>query len=82
MIGDAAQHISEPGLGVDAVEFGGGDQGVDCGRALAAAIGTGEPPSPASQSNTTQRTLSGIVRHADAAVVEKAGEGRPALEDS
>ena len=82
MIGDATQHIGEPGLGVDAVEFGGGDQGVDCGRALAAAIGTGEPPSPASQSNTTQRTLSGIVRHADAAVVEKAGEGRPALEDS
>ena len=27
MIGDATQHIGEPGLGVDAVEFGGGDQG-------------------------------------------------------
>ena len=38
MVGDAAQHIGEPGLGVDAVEFGSGNQGINCGRALAAAI--------------------------------------------
>src|SRR5215469_14690115 len=49
MIGDAAQHISEPGLGVDAVEFGRGNQGIDRGCALAAAIGTGKEPSAAPQ---------------------------------
>jgi hypothetical protein len=42
MIGDAAQHIGEPGLGIDAVEFGSGNQRIDCGCALATAIGTGE----------------------------------------
>jgi len=46
MIGDAAQHIGEPGLGVDAIEFGSGNQGINRGRALAAAIGTGEQPCP------------------------------------
>jgi hypothetical protein len=44
MIGDAAQHIGEPGLRIDAVEFGGGNQGIDRGCALATAIGTGEEP--------------------------------------
>ena len=43
---DAAQHIGEPGLGVDAIEFGSGNQGINRGRALAAAIGTGEQPCP------------------------------------
>lgn len=46
MVGDAAQHIGEPGLGVDAIEFGSGNQGINRGRALAAAIGTGEQPCP------------------------------------
>src|SRR5437762_611299 len=44
MIGDATQDVCEPGLRVDAVELGGGDQGVHCGSALAAAIGPGEQP--------------------------------------
>jgi hypothetical protein len=40
MIGDASKHIAQVGLGIEAVELGGLDQGVDCGRALAAsAIG-------------------------------------------
>ena len=42
VIGDAAQHVGEPGLRVDVVELGGGDQGVDRGGPLAAAIGAGE----------------------------------------
>ena len=73
MIGDAAQHIGEPGLGVDAIEFGGGNQGIDRGRALVTAIGTREQPCPTPQGNTAQCALSSIVRQADATVVEKAG---------
>jgi hypothetical protein len=51
MIGDAVQHIREPGLGIDAVEFGRGNQGIDCGRALATAIGAGEQPRAAPEGN-------------------------------
>jgi Nucleotidyltransferase domain len=39
VIGDAAQHIAEPGLRIDIVELGGGDQRVHRRRPLAAAIG-------------------------------------------
>jgi hypothetical protein len=80
MIGDAAQHIGEPGLGIDAVELGSGNQRIDCGCVLAAAIGTGQQPCPAPQGNTAQCALSGFVRQADAPVVKKAGGGRPAPE--
>jgi hypothetical protein len=75
MIGDATQHIGEPGLGIDAVEFGSGNQGIDRSGALAAAIGTGEEPIASAEGYAAQRALSGIVRQADAAVVKKAGEG-------
>ena len=51
MIGDAAQHIGEPGLGIDAVEFCRGDQGVDRGGTLTAAVGAGEQPRAASERN-------------------------------
>ena len=44
MIGDTAQHVGEPSLGVDAIEFGRGDQGVDRGSAFAAAVGAGKQP--------------------------------------
>jgi hypothetical protein len=38
LIGDAAQHIGEPGLRIDGVEFGRGNQGIDRGGALAATV--------------------------------------------
>ena len=38
MIGDAAQRIGEPSLGIEAIEFGRGNQGIDRGGALAAAV--------------------------------------------
>jgi len=49
MIGDASEHVGEPGLRVDIVELSGGDQGVYRSRALAAAVGAGEKPGPAPQ---------------------------------
>ena len=42
MIVDPAEHTGEPGLRVDVVELGRGDQGVHRCGALAAAVGTGE----------------------------------------
>ena len=38
MVGDTAEHIGEPGLRVDAVEFRRLDQGVGDGRRLATAL--------------------------------------------
>jgi hypothetical protein len=37
MIVDARQHVGEPGLWIDIVELGGGDEGVD-GRSAPAAL--------------------------------------------
>jgi hypothetical protein len=51
-----------------------------CSSALAAAVGAGEQLGLAADRYATQCPLGGIVRQADAAVIEKAGEGRPALE--
>jgi len=51
VIGDAAQDVGEPGLGIDAVEFGGTDQRVDRRGALAATVGAGEQPGFAPEGN-------------------------------
>ena len=45
MIIDPAQHVGEPGLRIDVVELGRGDQRVHRGGALVAAIGTSQQPS-------------------------------------
>lgn len=44
MGGDAPENVSEPSLGVDVVELGGGDEGVDGGCSLATAVGATETP--------------------------------------
>ena len=44
------------------------------------AIGAGEGPVVAADGDAAQRPLGGVVGHAEAAVVEEAGEGLPALE--
>ena len=80
MIGDAAQCICEPGLRVDGVELGGADERIDGRGALAAAVGAGEEPGFAAEGDAAQRAFGGVIGQADAAVVEEAGEGGPALE--
>ena len=77
MVGDAGEHVGEPGLGIDVVELGGDDQAVQERRRAAAAIGAGEQPGLAAESQAAQRPLGGVVGEADPAVVEEAGEGRP-----
>jgi hypothetical protein len=38
MLGDAADHLTQVGLGVEAVEFARADQAVDCRRTLASRV--------------------------------------------
>jgi hypothetical protein len=68
VIGDAGQHVGEPSLGIDIVEFGGVDQREHDRGALAAAIGAGEQPGLAAQRNPAQLALGRVVTQADAAV--------------
>ena len=79
MIGQASEHVGEPGLRVDIVELGGGDQRVDGSSAPAAFVGAGIPVlSP--QGNGPQLAFGGVVRHAKPPILEEAGEGVPPVE--
>src|SRR5207302_1019562 len=80
MIGDPTQDVGEPGLWVDAVELSGLEHGEHRSSALAAAVRASEQPGLAADCDPAQRPLSRIVGQADASVVEKAGEGGPALQ--
>ena len=73
MVGDASEHVGEPGLRIDAIELGGGDQGVDRRCPLATAVGADEQPRAAPECNPAQRPLGGVIAQADAAVVEGTG---------
>jgi hypothetical protein len=44
MIRQAGQRVGKPGLGINVVELGGGDESVDRSRTPAALIGAGERP--------------------------------------
>jgi hypothetical protein len=80
MIGQACEHVGEPGLWIDVVELGGGDQRVDGSGAPTAFVGACEGPVFAPHCDGAQFALGGVVRHAQSAVVEEARECRPALE--
>ena len=51
MISDAGEDVGEPGLGIDVVEAGGDDEGVEYGGAMSACIGAGEGPVLAAESH-------------------------------
>jgi hypothetical protein len=44
MLCDTGEHVGEPGLRIEVVQLASDDHGVHGGRALAAAVGTGEEP--------------------------------------
>ncbi len=71
MVGDACEHVGEPGLWVDVVELRGLDQCVDDGGALATAIRAAEQPRLATQRDAAKSALGGVVSETDAAVVEE-----------
>lgn len=80
MVGDAAEHVLEPRLGVDVVQLGRRDQRVDCGCPLAPAVGASGQPTASAEGDAAQRSFGAIVGQADPAVVEEVGEGGTALE--
>ena len=45
MIGNARQHVSEPGAWIDIVQFGGDDQRIHRRGPIATTVGTREQPS-------------------------------------
>src|SRR5688572_2192385 len=80
MIGDAGEHVGEPGARVDITELCRLDQREDHGGTLAAGVGAAEGPVAAADGDAAHGALGGVVGHADAAVVEEARERAPALE--
>ena len=79
MIRQPGEHVGEPSLRIDVVELGGRDQRIDGCGATAAFVRTGEGPVAAPDRDATQLSLGGVVRHAEAAVIEEAGKRTPAL---
>ena len=73
-VGDPGKHIGQPGLWIDVVELTGPDQGIHCRRAYAATIRTTEEPGFSAQTDTSERSLSRIVRQTDPTIFEEAGE--------
>ena len=80
MVGDAGEHVGEPGLRVDIVEPSGLDQRVQDGGSVTTAVGAAEQPGFAAKRHTAQGTLGCIVRQTEPAVIEEAGERRPAAQ--
>lgn len=78
MIGDAAEHIGEVVLWVDAAELGAFDQRVDGRGATTAGIGAGEEVILAADGDAAQGPFGRIVVERQAAIVEAACEGGPA----
>lgn len=78
MVVDPRQDIGEPSARVNIVELGGGDQGVDGGRTLAAAVRSHEQPGLAADGDAAQGAFGGVVRQVNPAVAEEAGEAFPA----
>ena len=79
-VGAKRNAIGEPGLRIDVVELRGADERVHDSGPHAPAVGAGEEPRFASETDAAQRPLGGVVGEADAAVVEEAREAAPALE--
>ena len=78
VVGDAAEHVTQVGFGIEAVQFGRLDQRVYRCGALAAAIGAGEDPILSAEGEGPDGTLGGIVRDFEAAVCEIPGQRLPA----
>src|SRR6516162_730793 len=81
MVWQAREHVSEPGLRIDGVELGRGNQRVDSGGTTTAFIGAGEGPVLTSDGDSPQFTFGGVVGQANPSVIQEAREGLPASED-
>ena len=78
VIVDAGERIGEPGLRIDVVELRGLDQRGHGRRPVGTTFGAGEEPRLSAKCKSPKSTLGRIIRQADPAVVDKAGEPVPA----
>ena len=76
MFGDAAEHIAEPGKGIDADKFAGRDKAAQHGRGFAAVIAPEEGPVVAAHCKPSQRAFGGIVVDGQIAVGAVASQRR------
>src|SRR3954469_3589350 len=74
------QNVSQPGARVDLIEFGRLDKGVERRRPPPTRVRAGEGPVPPSDGNAPDGSFRRIVGQADAPILKKARERRPALE--
>jgi hypothetical protein len=70
IIGDAREHVMQIGLGIEAVQLGRLDQGIEDGRALGPEVGAGEQVVLAPERHAAQRPFGGVVFDRDAPIVE------------
>ena len=75
---DAVKDVCEPGLGIDAVELCGLDQGVDGRSTLPAGVRACEQPVLAAERETTDGPLCRIVIDLEGAVIEVTCQSWPA----
>ena len=77
--GKAKQHIAQVGKGVEAVAFGGLDEGVVVGGGAASAVGAQEEPVFAAHGDAAQGLFGWVVVDVEYAVVEIPGERAPVV---
>jgi hypothetical protein len=77
-VDDPGDDVGEIGLRLDSAELAGFDERGDDGPVLAAAVGAGEQRVLAIESDGTDCALDHVAVDLDAAVVEEAGQSRPA----
>ena len=80
MVGDAGEDVAEIFFGIEIVELGGFDEGVDGGGAYPPGIGAGEEIIFAAEGDAADRSFGGVVVDREAAVVEEPCECGPARE--
>ena len=79
-VGHAIDHIGEPSLRIEAVEFGAFQHGVeDCGT-LAAGIGSEKQKVLAGNGNAAQGTLGDVIVNREPAIAGIAGQRLPAAQ--
>ena len=80
MVVDPIENVSEICLRVEAVEFGGLDDGHGAGKCFCARVGAGEQPILPADPDRAQSTLGWIIVDAHPAVLEEQAEGGPAAQ--
>jgi hypothetical protein len=79
VVGDAGEHVAEVGFGIEAVELGGLDQGIEGGGAFAAGVGAGEEIVLPAEGQRPDLPFGGVVVDLQATVVEVAAERGPVV---